>query len=153
MFNPFWERDPSLTHIFQMVWFNHEHPVTVGSSWKPVETKNKISSRAINHHSPQTIPPPNKVWFPRGRRGWDWGWLGWVASGGSLRSSPAEVALVLAYVPFLVAEALDFSGIVAIMFAGITMRHYAHFNLTQVRCVLWVPPKKTQGIQNIKRDS
>ena len=32
------------------------------------------------------------------------------------------VALVLAYVPFLAAEALELSGIVAIMFAGITMR-------------------------------
>eukprot|EP00434_Breviolum_minutum_P038193 symbB.v1.2.033873.t1/scaffold4272.1/size42089/4 len=49
------------------------------------------------------------------------------------------VALVLAYVPFLVAEALDFSGIVAIMFAGITTRHYAHFNLTQVTRQIFLP--------------
>ncbi|CAE7762888.1 SLC9A8 [Symbiodinium sp. CCMP2456] len=49
------------------------------------------------------------------------------------------VALVLAYVPFLAAEACDLSGIVAIMFAGITMRHYAHFNLTQVTRQIFLP--------------
>jgi len=49
------------------------------------------------------------------------------------------VALVMAYVPFLIAEALDFSGIVAIMFSGITMRHYAHYNLTQVTRMVFLP--------------
>lgn len=49
------------------------------------------------------------------------------------------VTLVMAYVPFLAAEACDFSGIVAIMFAGITTRHYAHFNLTQVTRQIFLP--------------
>ncbi|CAK9079224.1 unnamed protein product [Durusdinium trenchii] len=49
------------------------------------------------------------------------------------------VALVLAYVPFLAAEACNLSGIVAIMFAGITTRHYAHFNLTQVTRQIFLP--------------
>ncbi|CAJ1335151.1 unnamed protein product [Effrenium voratum] len=49
------------------------------------------------------------------------------------------VALVLAYVPFLVAEACNMSGIVAIMFTGITTRQYAHFNLTQITRQIFLP--------------
>jgi len=49
------------------------------------------------------------------------------------------LTLVLAYLPFLIAEAVDFSGIVAVMFAGITMRHYAHYNLTHVTRQVFLP--------------
>merc|ERR1712232_680968 len=42
------------------------------------------------------------------------------------------VALILAYLPFLIGQALDLSGIVAVMFAGISMRHYARYNMTLV---------------------
>ncbi|CAE8702404.1 unnamed protein product, partial [Polarella glacialis] len=49
------------------------------------------------------------------------------------------VTLVLACVPFLLAEACNQSGIVAIMFAGITMRRYAHYNLTQVTRQVFLP--------------
>eukprot|EP00933_Yihiella_yeosuensis_P036671 TRINITY_DN30433_c0_g1_i1.p1 TRINITY_DN30433_c0_g1~~TRINITY_DN30433_c0_g1_i1.p1 ORF type:complete len:606 (+),score=74.00 TRINITY_DN30433_c0_g1_i1:98-1915(+) len=49
------------------------------------------------------------------------------------------VVLVLAYVPFLVAQALNLSGIVAIMFAGISMRRYAHFNMTLVTRNVFLP--------------
>jgi len=41
------------------------------------------------------------------------------------------LAVLIAMLPYLVAEALDFSGIVAIMFAGITSRYYAHHNLSK----------------------
>merc|ERR1712232_1136617 len=47
--------------------------------------------------------------------------------------------LVLSYVPFLIAATFDLSGIVAIMFAGITMRHYAHYNLTAVTRLVFFP--------------
>lgn len=41
------------------------------------------------------------------------------------------VMLIMAYVPFLICTAIPpLSGIVAVLFAGIAMRHYAHFNLT-----------------------
>jgi len=49
------------------------------------------------------------------------------------------VALVCAYLPFLAAAAVDLSGITAIMFAGITMRHYAHYNMTQVTRQVFLP--------------
>eukprot|EP00929_Paragymnodinium_shiwhaense_P118000 TRINITY_DN8953_c0_g1_i1.p1 TRINITY_DN8953_c0_g1~~TRINITY_DN8953_c0_g1_i1.p1 ORF type:complete len:638 (+),score=100.14 TRINITY_DN8953_c0_g1_i1:61-1974(+) len=49
------------------------------------------------------------------------------------------VTLVLAYVPFLICTAAGLSGIVAVMFAGITMRHYAHYNLTQVTRLAFLP--------------
>lgn len=49
------------------------------------------------------------------------------------------VVVVMAYLPFLVAEALGLSGIVAIMFAGITMRRYAHYNLTEVTRQVFLP--------------
>lgn len=49
------------------------------------------------------------------------------------------VTLALAYVPFLLSEALGQSGIVAIMFAGITMRHYAHYNLTHTTRQVFLP--------------
>jgi len=47
--------------------------------------------------------------------------------------------ILMAYVPFLVAEAIHFSGIVAVMFAGITMRRYAHYNMTQVTRQVFLP--------------
>ena len=37
---------------------------------------------------------------------------------------------LLIYIPYLVAEACEMSGIVATLFAGISVRHYAHGNLT-----------------------
>lgn len=37
---------------------------------------------------------------------------------------------LLVYLPYLVAESLEMSGIVATLFAGIFVRHYAHPNLT-----------------------
>lgn len=49
------------------------------------------------------------------------------------------VVLVLSYLPFLIADSLDLSGIVAVMFAGISMRHYAHYNLTQVTRQVFLP--------------
>jgi len=49
------------------------------------------------------------------------------------------VMLVFAYLPFLVAESLNLSGIVAIMFGGITMRAYAHYNLTAVTRQVFLP--------------
>jgi sodium/hydrogen exchanger 3 len=49
------------------------------------------------------------------------------------------VALVLAYLPFLVAEAAGLSGIVAVMFAGISMRHYAHYNMTLITRQVYLP--------------
>jgi sodium/hydrogen exchanger 8 len=38
---------------------------------------------------------------------------------------------VMAYIPFLFAEAFEFSGIVAILFAGIITKHYTHNNLSK----------------------
>jgi len=49
------------------------------------------------------------------------------------------VALILAYLPFLIGQALDLSGIVAVMFAGISMRHYAHYNMTVVTRQVFLP--------------
>jgi sodium/hydrogen exchanger 3 len=49
------------------------------------------------------------------------------------------VCLVLSYLPFLIAEACNLSGIVAVMFCGITMRHYAHYNMTQVTRQVFLP--------------
>ena len=43
-----------------------------------------------------------------------------------------ETALmfIFAYLPYLLAEALNLSGIMAILFGGIVMSHYSHFNLS-----------------------
>mmetsp|Transcript_10625 Transcript_10625/g.23199 ORF Transcript_10625/g.23199 Transcript_10625/m.23199 type:complete len:724 (-) Transcript_10625:92-2263(-) len=49
------------------------------------------------------------------------------------------VAIATAYLPFLAAEAVGYSGIVAVMFAGITMRRYAHYNLTDVTRQVFLP--------------
>merc|ERR1712137_173540 len=50
------------------------------------------------------------------------------------------VVLVMAYLPFLIAEATDIlSPIVAVLFAGITMRHYAHYNLTIMTRQVFLP--------------
>jgi len=50
------------------------------------------------------------------------------------------VLVVLAYMPFLIAEATDIlSPIVAVLFAGITMRHYAHYNLTIMTRQVFLP--------------
>eukprot|EP00927_Polykrikos_kofoidii_P038140 TRINITY_DN3241_c0_g1_i1.p1 TRINITY_DN3241_c0_g1~~TRINITY_DN3241_c0_g1_i1.p1 ORF type:complete len:599 (+),score=92.42 TRINITY_DN3241_c0_g1_i1:195-1799(+) len=49
------------------------------------------------------------------------------------------VVFVLAYMPFLIAEAISLSGIVAIMFAGIAMRHYAHYNMTSATRLVFLP--------------
>lgn len=50
-----------------------------------------------------------------------------------------ETALmfIFAYLPYMLAEALNLSGIMAILFCGIVMSHYTHFNLspaTQLTC-------------------
>jgi NhaP-type Na+/H+ or K+/H+ antiporter len=37
---------------------------------------------------------------------------------------------LLMYLPYFVAEAIEMSGIVATLFAGIATRHYAHVNLS-----------------------
>jgi len=50
------------------------------------------------------------------------------------------VVLVMAYLPFLIAEATDIlSPIVAVLFAGITMRHYAHYNMTIMTRQVFLP--------------
>jgi len=50
------------------------------------------------------------------------------------------VMIVLAYLPFLIAESTDIlSPIVAVLFAGITMRHYAHYNLTIMTRQVFLP--------------
>jgi len=49
------------------------------------------------------------------------------------------VMLVMSYMPYLAGNAADLSGIVAILFAGITMRHYAHYNLTVVTRQVFLP--------------
>lgn len=46
--------------------------------------------------------------------------------------------LLFSYLPFLVAEAVEMSGIVSILFAGISMKHYTHNNLShdaQINCI------------------
>jgi hypothetical protein len=48
--------------------------------------------------------------------------------------------LIMAYMPFLVATAIPpLSGIVAILFAGVSARHYAHYNLTVVTRDAFIP--------------
>jgi sodium/hydrogen exchanger 8 len=48
--------------------------------------------------------------------------------------------LIMAYMPFLVATAIPpLSGIVAILFAGVSARHYAHYNLTTVTRDAFIP--------------
>jgi len=50
------------------------------------------------------------------------------------------VAITLAYLPFLIASSIDGqSGIVAVLFAGIVMRHFAHYNLTETSRNLFLP--------------
>ena len=51
---------------------------------------------------------------------------------------------MLIYIPYLIAEALEMSGIVATLFAGISVKHYVASNLTvesqqKVRLVRVVP--------------
>eukprot|EP00927_Polykrikos_kofoidii_P031641 TRINITY_DN27180_c0_g1_i1.p1 TRINITY_DN27180_c0_g1~~TRINITY_DN27180_c0_g1_i1.p1 ORF type:complete len:553 (+),score=54.16 TRINITY_DN27180_c0_g1_i1:53-1711(+) len=49
------------------------------------------------------------------------------------------IMLIMSYAPFLTAVALGFSGFVAVMFAGISMRHYAHYNMTKVTRAVFLP--------------
>lgn len=50
------------------------------------------------------------------------------------------VAISLAYLPFLIASSIDGqSGIVAVLFTGIVMRHFAHYNLTETSRNLFLP--------------
>jgi len=49
------------------------------------------------------------------------------------------VALVLSLLPYLVAEACDLSGIVAIMFSGMVARYYTHNNLTRETRLVFLP--------------
>lgn len=50
------------------------------------------------------------------------------------RYSSLEIAVVIvfAYAPYLMAEAVGLSGIMAILFAGIGMSHYTFFNLSPI---------------------
>mmetsp|Transcript_8118 Transcript_8118/g.19194 ORF Transcript_8118/g.19194 Transcript_8118/m.19194 type:complete len:344 (-) Transcript_8118:132-1163(-) len=45
-------------------------------------------------------------------------------------SLETSLMFIFAYLPYLLAEALDLSGIMAILFCGIVMSHYTHFNLS-----------------------
>eukprot|EP00055_Hartaetosiga_balthica_P012116 m.57927 g.57927 ORF g.57927 m.57927 type:complete len:530 (-) comp7841_c0_seq4:80-1669(-) len=49
------------------------------------------------------------------------------------KSPPMELAtlVVFAYLPYVLSESLDLSGIMAILFAGMTHAHYTQFNLSQ----------------------
>lgn len=38
--------------------------------------------------------------------------------------------ILFSYLPFLVSTAVDMSGVVSILFAGITMKHYTHNNIS-----------------------
>lgn len=52
-----------------------------------------------------------------------------------LRKTPSlEIAflLVFSFLPYFISESLDLSGIMAILFCGIVMSHYAHHNLSPV---------------------
>jgi len=50
------------------------------------------------------------------------------------------VAISLAYVPFLIASSIEGqSGIVAVLFTGIVMRHFAHYNMTETSRNLFLP--------------
>ena len=57
---------------------------------------------------------------------------------------------MLIYIPYLIAEALEMSGIVATLFAGISVKHYVASNLTvesqqKVRLVSWCLGEGLQG--------
>uniref|UniRef100_A0A7S4L0P4 Sodium/hydrogen exchanger n=1 Tax=Guillardia theta TaxID=55529 RepID=A0A7S4L0P4_GUITH len=45
-------------------------------------------------------------------------------------SLEAALMFVFAYLPYMLTEALNLSGIMAILFAGIVMSHYTHYNLS-----------------------
>ncbi|GAB6020773.1 Sodium/hydrogen exchanger 1 [Chamberlinius hualienensis] len=52
-----------------------------------------------------------------------------------LRKSPSlefGIMLVFAYIPYSLAEGIHLSGIMAILFCGIVMSHYTHFNLSPI---------------------
>ncbi|XP_071817414.1 sodium/hydrogen exchanger 8-like [Apostichopus japonicus] len=52
-----------------------------------------------------------------------------------LRSTPSlelGIMLIFSYLPYSLAEGVELSGIMAVLFAGITMSHYTHFNLSPV---------------------
>eukprot|EP00927_Polykrikos_kofoidii_P017595 TRINITY_DN18036_c0_g1_i1.p1 TRINITY_DN18036_c0_g1~~TRINITY_DN18036_c0_g1_i1.p1 ORF type:complete len:554 (+),score=64.65 TRINITY_DN18036_c0_g1_i1:67-1662(+) len=50
------------------------------------------------------------------------------------------LVLIMSYTPFLAAECIDdLSGFVAVLFAGITMRHYAHYNMTKTTRSVFLP--------------
>ncbi|CAH1123467.1 unnamed protein product [Ceutorhynchus assimilis] len=52
-----------------------------------------------------------------------------------LRKNPSlefGMMLVFTYAPYVLAEGIHLSGIMAILFCGIVMSHYAHFNLSTV---------------------
>jgi len=50
------------------------------------------------------------------------------------------VAVTLAYLPFLIASCIDGqSCFVAVLFAGIVMRHFAHYNLTETSRTIFLP--------------
>ncbi|KAJ8041229.1 Sodium/hydrogen exchanger 8 [Holothuria leucospilota] len=52
-----------------------------------------------------------------------------------LRSTPSlelGTMLIFSYLPYFLSEGVKLSGIMAVLFAGITMSHYTHFNLSPV---------------------
>jgi sodium/hydrogen exchanger 8 len=49
---------------------------------------------------------------------------------GDYPSLELALYLIMSYLPYLLAEALSLSGIMAILFCGIVNAHYTHFNLT-----------------------
>ena len=52
-----------------------------------------------------------------------------------MRKTPSlEIAFmfIFMYSPYVFAEAIKLSGIMAILFAGLVMSHYTHFNLSSV---------------------
>ncbi|XP_072013039.1 sodium/hydrogen exchanger 8-like isoform X1 [Amphiura filiformis] len=52
-----------------------------------------------------------------------------------LRQTPSlefGLILIFSYLPYVLAEGLKLSGIMAILFTGITMSHYTHYNLSPV---------------------
>ena len=53
----------------------------------------------------------------------------------ALRTKPSlefATVVIFAYAPYVLAESISMSGIMAILFCGIVMAHYTHFNLSPI---------------------
>ena len=77
MFNPFLGTWSSLTHVFQMGWFN-----LLETCW---DQKPKSAAGLWTIISPQTITPPQIRSDFQGDEGVGIGWIGWIGVGGSWR--------------------------------------------------------------------